>query len=70
LVQIGYSRAGWYSYDWIDDDGTPSARQIVPALQSLQVGDQIEMMPGFAPRVVEVVPGEHFVAGDDEGGTM
>jgi hypothetical protein len=25
LVQLGYGRAGWYSYDWIDNDGHPSA---------------------------------------------
>ncbi len=30
LVQIGYGRAGWYSYDRIDNDGRPSATRIVP----------------------------------------
>jgi hypothetical protein len=24
LAQIGYGRAGWYSYDWIDNDGRPA----------------------------------------------
>ena len=23
LVQLGYGRGGWYSYDWIDNDGQP-----------------------------------------------
>jgi hypothetical protein len=29
LLQLGY-RAGWYSYDWIDNDGHPSADLIIP----------------------------------------
>lgn len=51
LVQIGYGRAGWYSYDRIDNDGRPSASRIVPELQDLQVGDRIEMVPGMGPTV-------------------
>jgi len=35
LVQIGYGRAGWDSYDWIDNDGRPSADRILPQLQQL-----------------------------------
>ena len=30
LLQIGYGKAGWYSYDWIDNDGRPSADRIMP----------------------------------------
>ena len=69
LVQLGYGRAGWYSYDWIDNDGQPSADRIIPELQQLQVGDQILMLPGMGPRVREVEPNHHVVAGDREGGT-
>jgi hypothetical protein len=54
LVQLGYDRGGWYSYDWIDNDGQPSADRIIPELQQLQVGDQILMLPGMGPRVREV----------------
>jgi hypothetical protein len=68
LVQLGYGRAGWYSYDWIDNDAQPSADRIIPELQQLQVGDQILMLPGMGPRVREVEPDLHFVAGDQEGG--
>jgi hypothetical protein len=46
LLQIGYGRGGWYSYDWIDNDGKPSAARIDPALQRLAVGERIEMLPG------------------------
>jgi hypothetical protein len=62
LLQIGYGRGGWYSYDWIDNDGEPSADRIDPALQRLEVGDRIEMLPGFGPIVREVVANRHIVS--------
>ena len=46
--QLGYGRAGWYSYDLLDNLGRPSAEQILPELQQLQVGDWISM--GGKPR--------------------
>ena len=69
LVQLGYGRGGWYSYDWIDNDGQPSADRILPELQQLQVGDQILMLPEMGPRVREIQPNRYFVAGDHEGGS-
>ena len=69
LVQIGYGKAGWYSYDWIDNDGEPSADRIVPEFQDLKPGDLIQMLPGFGPDVIEVVPDGHLLAGDREGGS-
>lgn len=69
LVQIGYGRAGWYSYDWIDNDWKPSARRILPELQDLGLGDRIDMVPGFGPEVVEIAPPRYLVAGDPESGT-
>jgi hypothetical protein len=68
-VQLGYGRAGWYSYDWIDNDGRRSADRIVPELQDLRVGDQILMVPGLGPRVREIAPNRHLVVGDVEEGT-
>jgi proline iminopeptidase len=41
LVQIGYGRAGWYTWFPLDNGGIPSADVIVPALQKIQVGDVI-----------------------------
>ena len=35
LVQIGYRRAGFYSYDRLDNDGVPSADRILPEYQGL-----------------------------------
>jgi hypothetical protein len=39
LVQMGCRRAGWYSYDGLDNGGVPSAERIVPELQQVEVGD-------------------------------
>jgi hypothetical protein len=69
LVQLGYGRAGWYSYDWIDNDGRPSAGRILPELQTLSVGDQILMLPGMGPRVHAIQPNRYFVAGDQQAGS-
>jgi hypothetical protein len=45
LVQVGCQRAGWYSDDLLDDLAHPSARELVPALQDLQVGRWLPMAP-------------------------
>lgn len=45
LVQVGVNRAGWYSYDLLDNLGRPSAREIIPELQDIQVGDVMPMSP-------------------------
>ena len=69
LVQIGHGRAGWYSYDWIDNDGHRSATSIRPELQSLAVGDQILMVPGMGPHVRDLREGAWILSGDAVGGT-
>jgi hypothetical protein len=69
LVQIGYGRAGWYSYDWIDNDGHRSAETVLPEHQHLEVGDQILMVPGMGPRVRAIDPHRSLLSGDEEGGT-
>lgn len=45
LVQVGLTRAGWYSYDLLDNLGHRSARHIVPELQNLLPGDVVPMSP-------------------------
>jgi hypothetical protein len=65
LVQLGYGRGGWYSYDWIDNDGHPSARRIDPALQTLHVGDTIQMVPGMGPAVLELRPPRYLLSGGE-----
>jgi hypothetical protein len=46
LVQIGFGRAGWYSYDLLDNLGRRSATRIVPDLQHIEVGDLVPLGPG------------------------
>ena len=45
IVQIGVNRAGWYSYDLLDNLGRKSAEKILPEFQSPRVGDLIPMSP-------------------------
>lgn len=39
LVQVGYGRAGFYSYDLLDNLGRPSARAVLPDHQEPAIGD-------------------------------
>jgi hypothetical protein len=48
IVQIGFGRAGWYSYDLLDNLGRRSADRILPELQTLMRGDLVPMGPGEA----------------------
>jgi hypothetical protein len=43
IVQIGYGRAGFYSYDLLDNLGKPSADRIIPELQHIEMGTWIPM---------------------------
>src|SRR5208282_4695705 len=45
LIQMGLGRAGWYSYDLLDNLGRPSAERIMPEFQHLAVGDLIPVSP-------------------------
>jgi hypothetical protein len=56
LVQMGYGRAGFYSYDRIDNDGIPSADRIISEYQSLKVGDRIPMAANAFAEVEEMDP--------------
>jgi hypothetical protein len=41
LVQMGYDRAGWYSWDRLDRAGKPSARRLHPEWQSISLGQHL-----------------------------
>ena len=43
LAQMGDGRAGWYSYDWIDNWGKKSFETIDRQLQDLSVGQKISI---------------------------
>ena len=68
LIQMGYERGGWYSYDWLErrvgagsfaEGG--SAKRVIPQLQSLAVGDTIALSPAGGPRVAVLQPDSALV---------
>jgi proline iminopeptidase len=65
LIQMGCGRAGWYSYDLLDNGGKPSAEYLLSDFQELNVGDIVPSVPngsvGFA--VLEVEPERSLVFG-------
>jgi hypothetical protein len=60
LVQMGYGRAGWYSYDQVDMNH-PSARRILQEHQVLALGDVVPTHPGGGFVVKAVEAGHHLV---------
>ncbi len=74
IVQIGSGRAGWYSFDWIDNGGHASATSILPEYQQLVPGDIVPAIPdttdAFYIAVVE--PPWHLVltVPDAKGGNQ
>ncbi len=65
LLQIGCRRAGWYSWDRLDNAGVRSADHIIPELQHLAIGDVLPARPtgteGF--KVLRIVPERALVLG-------
>lgn len=53
LVQMGFDRAGWYSWDLLDRAGRPSARHLHAEWQSLSPGDRLLSDP-IGPHWFEV----------------
>ena len=68
LVQIGYRRAGFYSYDRLDNDGIPSADRILPEYQSLAVGDLVPLAEHADARVTVLKPPRIMVLRFEVGG--
>jgi hypothetical protein len=60
LMQVGYRRAGFYSYDLLDNLGRPSARAVLPEWQALRSGDIA------APMANPPTPATSFVIADAE----
>ena len=55
LVQMGGDRGGWYSWDWLDNNGEPSADRVVPEWQSLEEGQHLYTAPNGPSRFVVAV---------------
>jgi proline iminopeptidase len=45
LVQMGYGRAGWYSWDHLDNWGHASAERLHPEWQQIALRDRLPSMP-------------------------
>ena len=62
IAQLGFGRAGFYSYDLFDNAARPSATTILPEFQDPQVGDWVPMASKVnettAFRIAGLVPGE------------
>jgi uncharacterized protein YndB with AHSA1/START domain len=66
IAQMGAgSRAGWYSYDMLDNGRQPSKRRIIPELQRLEIGMIFPAMPGAtdAFTLLSFEPGHSLVLG-------
>jgi hypothetical protein len=57
LLQLGWGRAGWYGYDWVDNGGRPSTWEVLPEHQTIEVGKEFPMSPWTAMRCVDFEEG-------------
>jgi hypothetical protein len=70
IAQVGYGRAGWYSYDWVERlmfagryaEGH-SATWIHPELQDLREGDVVPFGVGVRIPVTAIEPEKYLVIG-------
>jgi hypothetical protein len=73
IAQMGAGRAGWYSWDLIDNGGRPSAKRVVPALQAVAPGDVMPAVPhatdAFVVASVDPPRGLVLTAADGHGAT-
>jgi hypothetical protein len=73
LVQLGKGRGGLYSIDWLDRLfgflDAPSAEEVLPEFQRLQVGDVIPLGRGPGWPVVHVDECRCLALGGENGGT-
>ncbi len=68
IVQMGYKRAGFYSYDRLDNDGVPSADHLIPEYQQLEIGDSLPLSEHAFVRVTGLEPDSSMLweyQGDD-----
>jgi hypothetical protein len=66
LVQVGFGRAGFYSYDLLDNLARPSVRHVLPQFQAPEVGDIAAPMTqpateATAFRVAQIEPPHRLV---------
>jgi len=69
IVQMGVTRAGWYSYDLLDNLARRSAEHILPEYQNIHVGDLVPLSPDGKQgmRVKEFRQNQSMVWWDQKG---
>jgi len=72
IAQMGADRAGWYSYDFIDNGGRPSATEILSQLQKVVVGMVFPAIPDASDAfiVASVEPAHSLVLTVPEKGAI
>jgi hypothetical protein len=70
LAQMGAGRAGWYSYDRVDNGGAPSAQRLMSEYQDVVPGDILPALPGAKNAFVVAAvdpPRDLILIGPDAG---
>ncbi len=67
IMQLGCDRAGWYSYDALDNGGKPSVDHLVPGWETRAPGDKVALSPeqDFFYEVYRVEPERLFLVGGE-----
>jgi hypothetical protein len=60
IRQMGFGRAGWYSYDWLDNLGRKSATRVHEEWQHVNTGDAVPAGPTSFRAAIVNSP-QHFV---------
>jgi proline iminopeptidase len=70
LAQMGAGRAGWYSWDFLDNGGRRSANELVAGWERIAVGDVLPAALGATDAFVveRLEPGRDLVLGVPHGG--
>ena len=61
IVQMGYRKAGFYSWDILDNDGVPSSERIIAEYQTLKVGDLVPLSRNSQVRVAALEPNKQLL---------
>jgi len=70
IVQIGYKRAGFYSWDILDNNGIPSAERIMPEYQNLKIGDVVPLSKETDAEVIDMESNERLLLVFQSGSTV
>jgi hypothetical protein len=70
IVQVGYKRAGFYSWDILDNDGIPSAEWIIPEYQNLKIGDLVPLSEETDAEVIDMEPNKRLLLVFQSDGTV